>query len=240
MYETEEERQAAWRGLLQRVTENQARKKMREEQQRIEQDNNRKRNREEQPQNQSESKSPNSKLLKVSDLAEPPEPPKYSLGKSLMKTIPTLPILDRVKALTERKEPTEAEIKAAEAAKTARQRQIDEDELLFSAARIAAEQLRTGPKIFDPSADSDQRRFSYSPSSAFSASTPYAKSVSPPVGSHRYQVAYAPDTPLGLGRTLSRTEQRIRSTGAHGLAYKPLDFTAANKDKRESLFRRSR
>lgn len=176
----------------------------------------------------------------MSDLADPPLPPKYSLAKSLMKDIPTLPILDRVKALTERKPPTEAELKAEEAAKTARQRQIDEDELLFSAARIAAEQLRTGPKLFDPVDASDPRRYSYSPNSSFSASTPYAKSASPPVGPHHgYKVAYAPDTPLGLGRTMSRTEQRIRSTGGHGLAYKPLDFTASNREKRESLFRRS-
>ncbi|KAJ5665327.1 uncharacterized protein N7477_007775 [Penicillium maclennaniae] len=38
-----------------------------------------------------------------------------------------------------------------------------------------------------------------------------------------------------FGRTLSRTEQRIRMTGAHGLAYKPLDFS--RKERKDSTRR---
>lgn len=104
---------------------------------------------------------------------------------------------------------------------------IDEDELLLNAARMVAHQLSQG------------RLFDWAPSTLeFGASVSLAKSYSPVSGPSRtrsfsstlegdraivngYEVALAPSTP-GLGRSLSRTEQRIRLTGANGLAYKPL------------------
>lgn len=171
---------------------------------------------------------PEPKSLKVSDLV-PNSPPraKYSFAATYAEPLPTLPCLERVKDSTERKGPTDAEVEAAEQAR--RKQEVDQDEILLSAARIMAEQLKNGPKIFDgfhAEPTIEPRRYSCSPHRSLSASTPYTQSMSPPeYPNHGYKVAYAPDTPLGLGRTLSRTEQRIRRTGAHGLAYIPLDFS---------------
>lgn len=178
--------------------------------------------------------------LKVSNLSSPGESPppakRFSLAESSIKALPTLPCLERTKALLEKKPTPEPEQEKAKR----RQREIDEDEILLNSARIVAEQLRTGPKIFDEMSpqslaeynayhayweERGKRRRSYS-NSISPAITPFAHSASPPqFPRHPYEVAYAPDTPLGLGRTMSRTEHRIRMTGGHGLAYKPLDFT---------------
>ncbi|EER27387.1 SAC3/GANP family protein [Coccidioides posadasii C735 delta SOWgp] len=112
---------------------------------------------------------------------------------------------------------------------TERKSLIDEDELLFTAARMAGRELsRTG--LFDgiPQLPESVSRPS-TPASSFSSSIMGRASVSSREisdGQHAmvngYKVALAPETPLGLGRSLSRTEQRIRLTGAHGLAYKPI------------------
>ena len=110
--------------------------------------------------------------------------------------------------------------------------QVDEDELLLSAARIAAESLRSGPKLLDGwSASYEPRSSSFSPGASLSPSVAYSRSQSPQSFVNGYEVSLAPDKDLGLGRTLSRTEQRIRLTGAKGLAYKPLDFTPDKKRK---------
>jgi hypothetical protein len=98
--------------------------------------------------------------------------------------------------------------------------------------------LKNGPKIFDSyPTENTEHRYSYNPQRSFSASTPYSQSMSPPAPpmypNHGYDVAYAPDTPLGLGRTMSRTEQRIRRTGAHGLAYLPLDFSRVHNKSQD-------
>lgn len=107
---------------------------------------------------------------------------------------------------------------------------IDEDELLFNAARMAGTEL-SRVRLFEglPFLRESISRPS-TPSSTFSSSLmgrtdKYTRSASVD-GSHAtvngYEVALAPETPLGLGRSLSRTEQRIRQTGARGLAYKPI------------------
>jgi hypothetical protein len=171
---------------------------------------------------------PGSKLAKVSETTKiSPPAKKYSLIEQYTKAVPSLPCLERAKELCKPKSPTEEEIQAAKP----NNRQVDEDELLLNAARIAAEVLRKG-SIFDGiSPYSDPFRSSYSPRSSFGLSRPFAQSMSPPARpTHNYEVAYAPDTPDGLGRSMSRTEQRIRMTGAHGLAYKPLDFTRKEKE----------
>lgn len=222
-YKTPEERKAAWERFIQR------RKKEVIEQ---EQAKSRKRALEAPAAVDSAQEEPGPKVAKVSE--EPSPPPKYSLVKSYLDSLPKLPCLERTRELLERRQPTEEE---AEAAKPPN-RQVDEDELLLNAARIAAEQLRTGPKIFDSLATyREPRRSSYSPRTSLGTPTPYTQSASPPP--HGYQVAYAPDTPLGLGRTMSRTEQRIRATGGHGLAYKPLDFSrkSERKDQRDGFTR---
>lgn len=182
---------------------------------------------------------PETKLLKVSDLVPNSQPhpvePRSSIFEASTRPLLKLPCLERAEEKLKRKEPSDDDIVAE--AQRRRQYEVDQDELLFSAARIAAEQLKNGPKIFDKYAQPthESLRNSYSPHRSFSASlsaTPYSQSMSPPDlsrSNHGYKVAYAPDTPLGLGRTLSRTEERIRRTGAHGLAYIPLDFSKSQR-----------
>lgn len=191
---------------------------------------------------------PGSKLVKVSETTKiSPPAKKYSLIEQYSRAVPSLPCLERAKELCKPKPPTEEEIQAAKPNK----RQVDEDELLLNDARIAAEQLRNG-SIFDGiSPYSELFRSSYSPRSSLGFPRPFTQSHSPPPRpTHNYEVAYAPGSPDDLGRTLSRTEQRIRMTGAHGLAYKPLDFSQkernefARKEKerkeREDLARKNR
>lgn len=153
---------------------------------------------------------------------------KKSLALASIAPLPTLPILEQVKKLTEVKRPLDDETVSS------RTSQIDEDEMLLSAARIAAEQLKNGPRLLDRTTDylytdpfrsstfgrsvNSDSRLSSSQSSSLSGSSPYARI-------NGYDVALAPETPLGLGRTLSRTEQRLRLTGGKGLAYKPLQLT---------------
>jgi hypothetical protein len=153
---------------------------------------------------------------------------KKSLALASIAPLPTLPILEQVKKLTEAKGPIEDETVSS------RTSLIDEDEMLLSAARIAAEQLKSGPRLLDRTTDylytdpfrsstfgrsvHSESRLSSSLSSSMSGSSPYARV-------NGYDVALAPETPLGLGRTLSRTEQRLRLTGGKGLAYKPLQLT---------------
>lgn len=168
----------------------------------------------------------NLKALKMPKSDETPRP--KSLALSSIKPLPKLPILERIESATARKPVAE---KKPERPKS---NQIDEDELLLSAARIAAESLRRGPKLVDDvPINHEPRRSSFSPGRSFSSSLPLSRSGSPPSHAGGYDVAYAPDTNLGLGRTMSRTEQRIRMTGGKGLAYKPLDFTPqkARKEK---------
>ncbi|EEA24393.1 actin cytoskeleton and mitosis protein [Talaromyces marneffei ATCC 18224] len=168
------------------------------------------------------------------ELEEVPKPKraqrkqKKSLALASIAPLPTLPILEQVKKLTEVKRPLEDETVSS------RTSQIDEDEILLSAARIAAEQLKNGPRLLDRTTDylytdpfrsstfgrsvNSDSRLSSSLSSSLSGSSPYARI-------NGYDVALAPETPLGLGRTLSRTEQRLRLTGGKGLAYKPIQHT---------------
>lgn len=225
-YKTPEERKAAWERFIQR----RKREVLEQEQARS-----RKRALEAPAAIESVQEEPGPKVAKVAETKEPTPPPKYSLVKSYLDSLPKLPCLERTRELLERKQPTEEEKEAAKLPN----RQVDEDELLLNAARIAAEQLRTGPKIFDGIPPySEPRRYSYSPRTSFGTPTPYTQSASPPP--HGYQVAYAPDTPVGLGRTMSRTEQRIRATGGHGLAYKPLDFSRkGEKNQKRDGFTRS-
>ena len=164
--------------------------------------------------------------------SEEPTPRKTSMALSSIKPLPTLPILEQVKSTTARK-PVEPEPEL-------KYNQIDEDELLLSAARIAAESLRSGPRLSDSWPGyynhTERPRSSFSPASSFSSSMPpLSGSQSPSYSSHHHvnwhDLALAPDADLGLGRSLSRTEQRLRLTGGKGLAYKPLDFTPEKKRK---------
>lgn len=162
--------------------------------------------------------------------AEAPTPRKKSMALSSIKPLPTLPILEQVKSSTKRKSTEE---NPPEPQKP-KYNQVDEDELLLSAARIAAESLRSGPRLSDgwSGYSTDLPRSSFSPGGSLSPSlAPLSGSQSPQPHVNGHDLALAPDTDLGLGRTLSRTEQRLRLTGGKGLAYKPLDFTPEKKRK---------
>lgn len=233
---TEEEEAALFKRIMRRAEEKAQRKEDKLKRKRVQEE-------------QALEDSMREERLKVSKVSTPEESPppakKFSLAESSIKALPTLPCLEKAKALLEKKPASEVDTEVGKK----RQREIDEDELLLNSARILAEQLRTGPKIFDgisPQSlteynanraywqERGKRARSYSNSISPSI-TPYAQSASPPqFPRHSYDVAYAPDTAQGLGRTMSRTEYRIRMTGGHGLAYKPLDFSRSNgrgKDK---------
>ncbi|KAL4734699.1 hypothetical protein BDV11DRAFT_197722 [Aspergillus similis] len=146
------------------------------------------------------------------------------MALSSVKPLPKLPILEQVESMTARK-PAEPK------SEPPKPRHVDEDDLLLSAARIAAESLRTGPRLLSVSAPYEPWRSSFSPRSSISSAA-FSRSESPqhsPSGMGGYEVSYAPDNDLGLGHSLSRTEQRIRMTGGKGLAYKPLNLTPKKK-----------
>ncbi|CEJ60294.1 Putative MCM3-associated protein [Penicillium brasilianum] len=232
--QTEEEERALFKRIMRRAEEKAQRKEEKRKRKRVQEE-------------QALSDSLREERLKASKLSTSEEslPPakRFSLAESSIKALPTLPCLERARALLE-KRPASAEPDTEVTRK--RQREIDEDEMLLNSARIVAEQLRTGPKIFDDMSpqslaeynayhayweERGKRSRSYSNSISPSI-TPYAQSASPPqFPRHPYEVAYAPDTPQGLGRTMSRTEYRIRMTGGHGLAYKPLDFSRLKSHK---------
>ncbi|KAF9894057.1 hypothetical protein FE257_009030 [Aspergillus nanangensis] len=176
------------------------------------------------------------KPSKVSKPEAPPRRKKTSMALSSIKPLPTLPILEQVRSMISRK--PAAGLKP----ETPTPNQVDEDELLLSAARIAAESLRRGPKIWDGySTTPDTRRSSFSPrnidtSGPYSprnshSSVQFSRSMSPQSSAAGHDLALAPGSDLGLGRSLSRTEQRLRLTGGKGLAYKPLDFTPKKSRK---------
>lgn len=217
---------------------------------------NRKRARDEQAASVSTQEEPSPKAPKVSPPQEPTIPKKRPsdpcediplpdfLKRRPFKSyedIPMPPILERIKAGLKPPPPTEAELAKMEAAKEKerlkRQRVVDEDEILLSAARLAANELASGPSLVDSLLQSDiwarsndSRRTSYSPHNSFSRSASYGQSTSPPQWpNHGYEVAYGPDMPPGV--PLSRSEMRIRMTGAHGLANVPLNFTPEQKAK---------
>ncbi|RAK74262.1 putative leucine permease transcriptional regulator (SAC3) [Aspergillus fijiensis CBS 313.89] len=169
------------------------------------------------------------KVVKAQKQEAPRVPSRKSMALSSLKPLPKLPILEQIESMTTRK--SAAPSKPQEP----RSVQVDEDELLLSAARIAAESLRSGPRILDgwSAASYDGRASSFSGRSSASPSCAFSRSQSPQSGQvNGYEVSLAPDTNLGLGRTMSRTEQRIRMTGAHGLAYKPLDFPRTDRKRK--------
>lgn len=141
------------------------------------------------------------------------------MAHSYTKPLPKLPILEQIESMTARKT-------AEQPPEPPKPNHVDEDDLLLSAARIAAESLRSGPRLVSSSSAPYEPRRSFSPGSSLASSVGFSRSESPQQ-SHGsgYDVSLAPDTDLGLGRSLSRTEQRIRMTGGKGLAYKPLDIT---------------
>jgi hypothetical protein len=109
----------------------------------------------EQTEGPAEEQGPNFKLTKVS-APEEDTPFKFSVYKAENRPVPKLPILERLekkleaaKALCEPRRMTEDELKFIEEARLRRARQVDEDEIALSRARILAEQLKNGPGIFD-------------------------------------------------------------------------------------------
>ncbi|KAJ6072233.1 hypothetical protein N7467_010318 [Penicillium canescens] len=170
---------------------------------------------------------PSPKLAKVSDPPTSEEPlyPRFSLSKVLSEPMPKLPILERLerklaetKALVEPKPLTDQEKKWLEEQKRIRERQVQEDEILLSRARILAHELKNGPGIFDIPKD-----------------MPYSPPVDPPINHrraalleksspHGYTLNYAPDTPgrasfspsRSTHSTHPRVEARFRRTASQG------------------------
>ncbi|KAJ5099536.1 hypothetical protein N7532_006537 [Penicillium argentinense] len=244
-----------------------------------------------------------SNALEASSSSESSAPvTKWSVAEYYAKELPKLPCLQRAQEVIDR----HRRIKQAPAAenKPRREFEIDEHEFLATQARIAAENFRNRPGMFDPPTPEELRRWnspefgkpksksvsssSYNPTSLLylqpKARTPVSETPKRPLygslsygaemcrsyrdpiekltcrmnkgmnivkrykasefskpsqylppalspASHGYEVAHAPDVAEGLGRSMSASERRIRATGAHGLAYKPLDFSRAKKRK---------
>ncbi|KAG0155990.1 hypothetical protein PDIDSM_3166 [Penicillium digitatum] len=203
----------------------------------------------EQTESQPEEQGPSTKVPKVST-GDEYVPFKFSVYKAETRPMPKLPILEkleeklaRAKALCEPKRLTEEQLQYIEEARLKRARQVDEDEIALSRARILAEKLRTGPGIFDGWAGKSREPW-HDPNRnpvARIVDKYHARKISQPTShvpprltlnrtTRGYEVAYAPDTP---GRPMSRTEQRIRRTGARGLAHVPLDFERHRREKEE-------
>lgn len=198
---------------------------------------------------QPEEQGPSTKVPKVSTEDEH-VPFKFSVYKAENRPMPKLPILEkleeklaRVKALCEPTRLTEEQVQYIEEARLKRARQVDEDEIALSRARILAEKLRTGPGIFDgwtekirePWHDPNWNPIARIAEKYRARKLPQPTSyVPPPLTLNRtargHEVAYAPDTP---NRPMTRTEQRIRRTGARGLAHVPLDFERHKREKGE-------
>ncbi|KAJ9485033.1 hypothetical protein VN97_g8326 [Penicillium thymicola] len=172
---------------------------------------------------QPEEQGPSTKVPKVSPEDED-VPFKFSVYKADNRPMPKLPILEkleeklaRAKALCEPTRLTEEQVQYIEEARLKRARQVDEDEIALSRARILAEKLRTGPGIFDGWTGKIREPW-HDPKW-----NPVAR-----IAEKGHEVAYAPDTP---NRPMTRTEQRIRRTGARGLAHVPLDFERHRREK---------
>lgn len=197
---------------------------------------------------QPDEQGPSAKLSKFSTTDEH-GPFKFSVYEAENRPMPKLPILEkleeklaRAKALCEPRPLTPDEQQYIEEARLKRARQVDEDEIALSRARILAEKLRNGPGIFDgwtgplrqpwPDPKPITRILEKYKSQAHPPPARYP--VHPPLTLHRgtrgYEVAYAPDTP---DRPMTRTEQRIRRTGARGLAHLPLNFERHRREKAE-------
>lgn len=203
----------------------------------------------EKPEPKPEEHGPSTKVPKVSTEDEH-VPFKFSVYEAENRPMPKLPILEkleeklaRAKALCEPTRLTEEQLQYIEEARLKRARQVDEDEIALSRARILAEKLRTGPGIFDgwtgkirePRHDPNWNPIARMAEKYRARTMPQPTSyVPPPLALNRtargYEVAFAPDTP---DRPMSRTEQRIRRTGARGLAHVPLDFERHKREKEE-------
>ncbi|KAL4784623.1 SAC3/GANP/Nin1/mts3/eIF-3 p25 family-domain-containing protein [Aspergillus varians] len=162
---------------------------------------------------------PTENVKKAPKAPKPDQPPRKSMALSSVKPLPKLPILEQIEAMTARR-PVEQKPEPRKPS------HVDGDDLLLSAARIAAESLRSGPRLIGgASVPYEPWRSSFSPGSSVS-SVAFSRSQSPQQSiASGYDVSLAPDSDLGLGRSMSRTEQRIRMTGGKGLAYKPLNLT---------------
>ncbi|OQE12347.1 hypothetical protein PENVUL_c001G09190 [Penicillium vulpinum] len=198
---------------------------------------------------QPEEQGPSTKVPKLST-GDEYVPFNFSVYKAENRPMPKLPILEKLEqklaqaqALCEPRPLTEEQLKYIEEARLKRARQVDEDEIALSRARILAEKLRTGPGIFDgwtgrirePWHEPDWNPIARILEKYHARNIPQPTSYSPPrLTLNRtpsgYEVAYAPDTP---DRPMSRTEQRIRRTGARGLAHLPLDFERYKREKEE-------
>ena len=109
---------------------------------------------------------------------------------------------------------------------------IDENQILLSSGTVASRSLKSGESL----PDTLQRVTPYLPAyyynsqpssrSILSRRQSFSSSSRGESPSHSNVAFASPETDglLGLGHSVSRTEQRIRSTGGRGLAYKEVDL----------------
>lgn len=194
-----------------------------------------------------EEQGPSSKLTKVST-PEEHTPFNFSVYKAENRPLPKLPILEKLEkkladadALCGPRRLTDEQLEYIEEQRLRRARQVDEDEIALSRARILAEQLKNGPGIFDGWTPAPRKPWddpNWNPvTSVLEKYLPRILNDDPKplppkliltrTPSNTYEVAYAPDTP---DRPMSRTERRIRYTGARGLAHVPLDFQRRRRE----------
>ncbi|KAJ5518315.1 SAC3/GANP/Nin1/mts3/eIF-3 p25 [Penicillium expansum] len=183
----------------------------------------------EQTEPQPEEHGPSTKVPKVSTEDEY-VPFNFSVYKAENRPMPKLPILEkleeklaRAKALCEPKRLTEEQLQYIEEARLKRARQVDEDEIALSRARILAEKLRTGPGIFDGWTGNIREPWH----------DPNWNPVARIAEKYRTRKIPQPTSYVPPHRPMSRTEERIRRTGARGLAHVPLDFERHRREKEE-------
>ncbi|KAI5300975.1 hypothetical protein KEM56_002061, partial [Ascosphaera pollenicola] len=122
---------------------------------------------------------------------------------------------------------------------------INEDELLLSAARVAAQKMAGGRQWLNDYTKTLSRSVSAAATPSFRSTFGYSSFYDHPRGASEgsrisvngYDIALAPED-TRLGRSISRTEQRIRLTGAHGLASLPIE--TPKKPKEQSSRRHKR
>ncbi|KAI5290087.1 hypothetical protein KEM54_002477 [Ascosphaera aggregata] len=115
---------------------------------------------------------------------------------------------------------------------------IDEDEVLLSAARVAAQKLAGGRRWLSDYTTSLSHLTSAAASPSLRSSFGYGAlnehfrrgSDGSRISVNGFDVALAPEDHC-LGHSLSRTEQRIRLTGAHGLASLPIETPRKSSDR---------
>ncbi|KAJ5317599.1 hypothetical protein N7508_002107, partial [Penicillium antarcticum] len=187
---------------------------------------------------------PSPKLTKILDPPASQEPlyPRFSLSKVLSEPIPKLPILERLerklaetRALVGPRQLTDEEQKWLDEQKRVRERQVQEDEILLSRARILAHELKNGPGIFDIPKD-----IPYSPPVDPSVNHRRSALLEKPTP-HPYIYNHMPESSFRAsfnpGRSAHaahpRVDARFRRTASHGSSSISLGIERYRREREE-------